>query len=67
MDNNHEELPPKPKTAFELPKMTCKELFFEVCNNELEELKKAKHSFTFYKNESNEYKCIYTDLAKKNF
>jgi hypothetical protein len=47
--------------------MACKELFFEVCNNELEELKKAKHSFTFYKNESNEYKCIYTDFGEEEF
>ena len=67
MDNTIPELPSRPRTAFELPKMTCRELHFEICDKELEELNNAKHSFTFYKTKANEYKCLYTDFGEEEF
>jgi hypothetical protein len=57
----------KPKTAFDLPKINCKELPFERCTNELEELKAAKHSISFYVTPDNKYKCIYTDFDEEEF
>ena len=35
MINNTPELPSKGKTPFDLPKMTCRDLPFERCTNEL--------------------------------
>lgn len=67
MLNSKPELPSKGKTAFDLPKMCCRELLYENCANELEELNKAKHSFSFYKTDKNEYKCIYTDFGEEEF
>jgi hypothetical protein len=53
--------------AFKLPKMHCKELIYEDCLTELAELKKAKHSFSFLKTDTNEYKCLYTDFGEEEF
>jgi hypothetical protein len=67
MINQTSELPSKPKTEFQLPKMYCKELLYDKCFNELEELKNAKHSFSFLKTDENEYKCLFTGFGEEEF
>ncbi len=67
MTNKYPELASKKRTAFELPKMTCRELFYDVCTKELEELRDAKHHLAFTGQiRMNTNVCLLI-LEKKNF
>lgn len=67
MESKYPELPSKPKTALQFPKMTCLELDQNRWEDVLPEWKDAKQSITFYRTQDNKIKCLFTDLDEELF